>query len=94
MPKSPATTVRLEVRISPDLHIMLKRAAKLQDRTIKDFVISAVQDAAQQVIEQANVLKLSIADQERFANALLSTPHPNEALKRAFSRRTKLVMTE
>lgn len=41
------STARLEARISPDLHLMLKRAAEVQERTVTDFVVSAVQDAAQ-----------------------------------------------
>jgi len=92
----PATisTARLEARISPDLHAMLKRAAELQGRTMTDFVVSAVQDAAQQAIERAEVIRLSLADQECFAQALLSPPAPSAALKRAFARRAKLLRTE
>ena len=47
------STARLEARISTDLHSMLKRAAELQGRTMTDFVVSAVQDAAQHAIQQA-----------------------------------------
>lgn len=89
-----ATTARLEARISSDLHAMLKRAAELQGRTMTDFVVSAVQDAAQQAIERAEIIRLSLADQECFAQALLSPPAPSAALKRAFARRTKLLRTE
>ena len=46
------STARLEARISTDLHSMLKRAAELQGRTMTDFVVAAVQDAAQRAIEQ------------------------------------------
>ena len=91
---STAPTARLEARISTDLHAMLKRAAELQGRTMTDFVVSAVQDAAQQAIERAEVVRLSLADQECFAQALLSPPAPSAALKRAFARRTKLLRTE
>ena len=55
-------TARLEARISTDLHAMLKRAAELQGRTMTDFVVAAVQDAAQRAIEQAEVVRLSLAD--------------------------------
>ena len=61
------TTARLEVRISTDLHMMLKRAAELQGRTMTDVVVAAVQDAAQRAIEQAEIFRLSLADQECFA---------------------------
>lgn len=88
------STARLEARISTDLHSMLKRAAELQGRTMTDFVVSAVQDAAQRAIEQAEVIQLSLADQECFARALLSPPQPAPALERAFARHSKLLRTE
>lgn len=88
------STVRLEARISTELHSMLKRAAELQGRPVTDFVVSAVQDAAQRAIEQAEVIRLSLADQECFAQALLSPPKPPLALERAFTRRSKLLRTE
>lgn len=86
--------VRLQARISPDLHALLKRAAELQGRTVSEFVASAVQDAAQQAIEQAEAVPLSPADQGCLAQALLSSPAPSPALKRAFTRRRKLLRTE
>ena len=89
-----ASTSRLEARISTELHTMLKRAADLQGRTMTDFVITAVQDAALRAIEQAGVIRLSLADQECFAQALLSPPAQTPALKRAFARRSKLLTTE
>jgi len=86
MPAPRAATARLEARISLDLHAMLKRAAELQGRTLSDFVVRAVQDAAWQAVEQADTMRLSVADQQHFAQALLSPPPPAPALKRAFIR--------
>ena len=88
------STARLEARISTELQVMLKRAAEIQGRTMTDFVIAAVQEAAQQAIQQANIVNLSLADQELFAQALLAPPKPNAALKRAFARRKKILTTE
>lgn len=88
------STARLEARISTDLHALLKRAAEIQGRTLTDFVVSAVQEAAQRAIEQADFIRLTLADQECFAQALLSPPKPAPALKRAFARRRKLISTE
>lgn len=53
MPTTPSTA-RLEALISTDLHSMLKRAAELQGRTMTDFVVAAVQEAAQRAIEHAD----------------------------------------
>lgn len=91
---SPASTARLEARISTDLHATLKRAAEIQGRTMTDFVIAAVQEAAQKAIEQAEFIRLTVADQEAFAKALIAPPKPVAALKRAFSRRRKLLGAE
>ena len=57
----PVASARLEARISADLHATLKRAAELQGRTVSDFVIAAVQEAARQAIEQADVIHQEIA---------------------------------
>jgi uncharacterized protein (DUF1778 family) len=91
---SATSTARLEARISTELHAMLKRAAEIQGRTMTDFVVSAIQEAAQRAIEQAEVIRLSQADSQRFAEALLSPPPPTPALERAFERRRKLLAAE
>ena len=88
------STARLEARISTDLHLMLKRAAELQGRTVTDFVVSAVQDAAHKAIEQAELVRLSLSDQQCFAQALLAPPPQAPALKRAFTRRRKLLQEQ
>ena len=82
---------RLETRISGELMDVLRRAAELQDRTLTDFVVGAAQDAARKVIAEASMVQLSLADQQRFAAALIDPPKPNAALKRAFARRRKLL---
>ena len=88
------STARLEARISTELHALLKRVAELQGRTMTDFVVAAVQEAAQRALEQSEVIRLSLADQECFAQELMSAPQPSQALIRAFARRSKLLQTE
>lgn len=87
-------TARLEARISTELHAQLKRAAELQGRTMTDFVIAAVQQAAQHAIHESTVIQLSVRDQELFAQALLAPARPTPALKRAFKRQRDLVRAE
>jgi uncharacterized protein (DUF1778 family) len=94
MRSTTTSTARLEARISKELHATLKHAAELQNRTMTDFIITAIQDAAKNAIEQTEVLRLSLADQERFAQVLLSPPKATPALKRAFARHRKLVSAE
>jgi len=93
MPTAPATA-RLEARLPSDIHALLKRAAELQGRSLTDFVVSAAQDAARRAIEQTETIRLSLADQERFARALLAPSEPAPALRRAFARRRQLLAAE
>ena len=86
-------TARLEARIPLDLHALLRRAAELEGRTITDFVIQAVQQAAHATVERSTILRLSLADQEAFANAILDPPPLAPAMARAFERRRKLLGT-
>ena len=83
-------TARLEARISPDLHALLRRVAELQGRTLTDFVADSLRVAAYKALDEATTLRLSKADQIRFVETLLNPPPPNSALKRAFERRKKL----
>ncbi|HEX6006184.1 MAG TPA: DUF1778 domain-containing protein [Burkholderiales bacterium] len=88
---APVKSARLEARIKPELRALIQRAADLEGRKVSEFVTDALQHAAQQAIADAHVLRLSIADQELFAKALLAPPEPAPALRRAFARRRELV---
>ena len=94
MPSTATATARLEARITPDLHKMLKRAAELQGSSVTQFVITAVQKAAVQTIEEVEVIRLSLADQECFADALINPPPMSPALKRAFAKHKELFGAE
>jgi uncharacterized protein (DUF1778 family) len=82
---------RLEARISQELHLIVKRAAELQGRTMTDFVVHALEVAASKAIDQTSRVRLSLADQQAFADALITPPKPNAALKRAFAKADKLL---
>jgi uncharacterized protein (DUF1778 family) len=84
-------SARLEARISQDLHLTVKRAAEIQGRTMTDFVVYALHMAATDTIAQAAHVRLSVADQEAFAQALIAPAKPNAALKRAFAKANKLL---
>lgn len=82
---------RLEARISRDQKALFQRAAELQGRTLTDFVIASVHDAAVRVVEEAQTIKLSAKDSHAFAEALLNPREPNARLKAAARRYLKLV---
>lgn len=91
MPQDPARTARIEARISPDALKIVRRAAQLQGRSVSDFVVAAAQAAAAQTIEETQIIRLSVADQQAFAEAIVNPPQPNDALRRAFGRHRDLI---
>ncbi|WP_175836423.1 DUF1778 domain-containing protein [Burkholderia anthina] len=88
------STTRFEARIESDVHAVIRRAAEIQGRTMSDFVVSAAREAAQRAIADAEIIRLSVADSERFAQAILSPAEPVDALKRALERHEQLLRDE
>lgn len=66
---------RLETRVTSDQKRLIEHAAALQGRTVTDFVLNSVQEAAHRAIEQHQHLALSIRDSEAFVKAL-TAPRP------------------
>ena len=85
-----STTARLEARLPADIYALLKRAAEIEGRSLSDFVVSAAREAAFRIIEETEILRLSVEDQKHFATALLNPPAPNAALRRMARRRREL----
>jgi uncharacterized protein (DUF1778 family) len=77
---------RLEARISADQKELIERAACVQGRTVTDFVINALQDAARKAIEESTVWRLSQEQQKAFVEALMNPPAPNPSLRAANQR--------
>jgi len=73
-----------------EIYAVLKRAAEIEGRTLSDFVVSAAREAALRTIEETEVLRLSVKDQELFAKSILKPARPNAALKRMAKRHREL----
>jgi uncharacterized protein (DUF1778 family) len=84
-------TARLETRLPPEVHDLLKRAAEIQGRSVSDFVVTAAQDAARKVISEIELIQLTRDGQERFAALIVAPPAPTPALRKAFKAHRKLV---
>jgi uncharacterized protein (DUF1778 family) len=84
-------TSRIEARIAPEALAAVRRAAEIQGRSVSDFDVAAAQEAAERTIEQTQILRLSLADQERVADLLLNPPKPSAALDRAFAAHRELI---
>ncbi len=76
-----ARAQRLETRVTAEQKNLIERAAALQGRTITDFVLTSVQDAARRTIEEYQQLELSARDSEAFVEALLNPRPVNDRLR-------------
>lgn len=72
---------RLETRVTYDQKRLIEHAAALQGRTVTDFVLTSVQDAARRAIEEHQHLSLSARDSEAFVKALTEPRPVNDRLR-------------
>ncbi|MBI1779528.1 MAG: DUF1778 domain-containing protein [Proteobacteria bacterium] len=77
---------RLEARISRDQKALFQRAAELQGRTLTDFVVSSVQQAALRTIDELQIIRLNAEQSRAFAESLLKPREPIERLRAAARR--------
>lgn len=84
-------TARVEARIAPDALAVVRRAAELQGRSLSDFLVAAALKDAQRTIEDAQLIRLSVEDQQRFVDLLLKPPPLAPAMKRALKARQRLI---
>ncbi len=77
---------RLEARITADQKALIQRAAELEGRSVTDYVVSSVQDAAKRTVEAHDVIVLSAAESRAFVDALLQPPPVNERLRDSVRR--------
>jgi uncharacterized protein (DUF1778 family) len=77
---------RLEARVTAEQKSLIERAAALQGRTLTDFVLTSVQEAARRAIEEHQFLSLSVRDSEAFVDALLNAKPVNDRLRETVRR--------
>ena len=91
MPQQARRTARIEARIAPGALRIVRRAVELQGRSLSDFVVAAAQEIAHRTIDEAQVIRLSVEDQQRFVDLLLKPPVLVPALKRAKNAHARLI---
>jgi uncharacterized protein (DUF1778 family) len=74
---------RLEARITHEQKELIERAASYEGRSVSDFVVATVQDAAIAVIQEHELLRLNKSQSRAFVETLLKSPEPNNALRQA-----------
>jgi uncharacterized protein (DUF1778 family) len=88
--RTKTSPARLEARLPADVHALPKRAAEIEGRSLTDFVVTAASAAARKTIEEAGMIRLSVEDQQAFAEALINPPPLTPAMKRAIKRHRRL----
>ena len=84
-------TARIQARIAPDALAVVRRAAQLQGRSISDFLVAAALKEAHRAIEAAQIIRLSVDDQQRFAELLFNPPPLAPAMQRSLKDRKRLI---
>ncbi|MBZ9741944.1 MULTISPECIES: DUF1778 domain-containing protein [unclassified Mesorhizobium] len=84
---------RLEARITADQKSLIEHAAALQGRTVTDFVLSSVQEAARRAIEEHQRLDLSVRDSRAFVDALINPQPVNDRLRETVRRYRQAIGT-
>ncbi|MBX3484789.1 DUF1778 domain-containing protein [Phenylobacterium sp.] len=77
---------RLEARVTAAQKSLIERAAALQGRSVTDFVLTSVQEAARRAIEDHQRFDLSVRDSEAFVEALLDPRPVNDRLRETVNR--------
>ena len=82
---------RLQARLTQEDQETLAYAARLEGRTLSDFVLSHAREAAERTIQEQRTLHLSARDAEIFAEALLTPWEPSEELREKVRRMHELL---
>jgi uncharacterized protein (DUF1778 family) len=83
---------RLGFRVSRKTKALVERGAELEQRSLTDFCLTALTDAANEAIHRHQTLVLSERDREIFFDTLMNPPKANARLKRALRRSKELVV--
>lgn len=82
---------RFDTRLPLEQKELFEKAAKLGGyRNLTDFVVSTVQNKAQEIIEEKEKIIASQKDQKIFFEALTNPPSPNKELIAAKKAHDKL----
>jgi uncharacterized protein (DUF1778 family) len=84
-------THRLEFRVPAATKALLERAARLEQRSLTDFCVPALHEAAREALGRHQELVLSARDREAFFDALVAPPEPDDELVRALSEHRRRV---
>jgi len=74
---------RLSTRLTPEQKALFEHAARVSGQSLTQFVLAAARQAAEQIIQQHEVIVLSVRDSQAVMAALAQPPSANDALRQA-----------
>ncbi len=79
-------TERVSARVSAPVYETLSQAARLTGATLNQFIVQSALGKAQAVIEQEQVINMTMRDASAFFEAIENPPAPNNKLKVAMKK--------
>ncbi len=84
-------TGRLAFRVDDHTKSLIEQAASLEHRSLTDYCLAVVSEAARRTIRQHETLTLSARDRAAFFDVLMQPREPNERLGRTFAAERRRV---
>lgn len=81
-----ARDARLDFRLSSDDKQMIEQAATATGRSISDFAVANLIEAARRTLDEITVTRMSMRDRDAFLALIDSDAEPNAALRTAAER--------
>jgi len=81
---------RLEARVNRETKALCERAAKIQGRSLTDFVVNSAVEAARRTVQENELIVLTQRDRAAFVEALLNARAPNPSLQKAARRHARM----
>jgi len=94
MAKSDLKSARIETRVSVEQKELIEQAAAYLGRTVSEFVLSHVEQAAKAVIDEHERVKLDRQQSQVLVESLLSPGAPSKSLRAAAKEHRKQVTSQ
>ena len=88
---NPIPRGRLTARVPEPVLQHIEQAALLRGLSVNSFIVAAVAQEANKVLESERLIQLSRGDADRFFAALENPPKPNAALRKALKANKELI---
>jgi uncharacterized protein (DUF1778 family) len=94
-PATPAKEDRLVARVSRADKALIERAAEVAGVSVANFVISHARMAAEVLIREDGVIRLTMEESRKLMDALLAPPTPpTVAAKKALTRYRRFILSD